>query len=216
MVEAKDIIQIPIEDASVEKANKYAMQSLHFTYNRMHLKNPSQRFRNIAFGKIMECTFEQLLKEKHISYDTFGETHYTQIDKYDIGINKHRCDIKGFFLRSNKALRELNKSTSWLLDCCALVPTDQLSSEKLKLDDFYIFAFMTANVRDIKQENILQSIIIQNGNVYFCGYITKNEFYSSSTKIPSGFTLCKQYSSTKTDNNMMKVHSLHPMKDLLS
>ena len=38
MVEAKDIIQIPVKTRAL-KSNKYAMQSLHFTYNRMHLKN---------------------------------------------------------------------------------------------------------------------------------------------------------------------------------
>lgn len=209
MIESKDIITREIQQTVVEDAMNYATQSIKYTYNRMHLWNTSQRMQKIIFGKIMEGTFVQLLREKDISFDTLGETHYTQIDKYDIGINGHRCDIKGFFLRNKETVLS---NIAWLLDCCALVPTDQLTSTSLKPDDYYIFAFLTAQIQN---ENTPQSMHINNGMVYFCGYISKKEFLQTSTRIPAGYTLCKQYAATKTENNMMKIFSLHPMNELL-
>src|SRR3989338_8187843 len=153
VVKAKDIIIVPAQDFWINKSLEYAIKSWPFTYNRMGKPNTYHRIQNIAKGLIPQFAFEGILKKKNIKHDKFGETDWHKIDKYDIGINGKRCDIKSNFLDLDSTYLKSRKfnpnNLNWFLDCQALVPTDQTWSETLKDDDYYIFAFVIGRIKNL-------------------------------------------------------------------
>src|SRR5262249_869659 len=92
--------------------------------------------------------------QKHIQYDLLGHTHWTKKDRYDVGIDGHRYDIKGFHIGDNVRKDALQNDTGWLLDCCALVPSDQLNSHSLKDDDIYVFPFLLGDFEKGSQPSL--------------------------------------------------------------
>jgi len=146
MVKKDDILIVRVTEELVAKAVEYAEKSLQYTYNRMGLANYYDRVRNIVSGVVMEGAFKKLLDYNNIKYDLLGNTHWTKKDRYDVGVDGHRYDAKGFFIKEPDKIKSIEKDKSWLLDCSALVPADQVASRNLEEDDIYIFPFMTGRV----------------------------------------------------------------------
>ncbi len=142
MITKDDIIRVDISKDMILDAVHYAEKSLHFTFNRMASKDPYNRIRNIVKGLIMESAFKHLLNTHNVSYDLLGNTHYTKKDRYDVGINGIKFDIKGYFVDNSYKINLINRDVSWFLDCCALVPSDQIQSASLQKDDVYVFPFL--------------------------------------------------------------------------
>jgi len=150
MVSREDILSVSVTDEMIFAGVEYAEKTLHYTFNRMGLKNHYNRIRNIVKGIVMERAFRALLDNHNVQYDLLGNTHWTKKDRYDVGIQGHRYDVKGFMVQDKAT--EIQEDTGWLLDCAALVPADQVESRNLKTDDYYVFPFMTGNfMQDIRQ-----------------------------------------------------------------
>ncbi len=98
MLQREDIFAVEITDQMIVDAVNYAEKSLHYTYNRMGSSNLYDRVRNIVKGLIMESAFKRLLDFHRVQYDLLGNTHWTKKDRYDVGIDGHKYDIKGFFI----------------------------------------------------------------------------------------------------------------------
>jgi len=144
LLNSKDIVQVDVVDDYIKAGVSYAEKSLHYTFNRMG-KSSYNRIRNIVKGVIMEEAFKGFLDSVDVEYDLLGATHWTKKDKYDVGINGSRCDVKGFFIGKHEHQQLIYKDPSWLLDCCALVPSDQVNSVNLKENDIYVFPFLTGD-----------------------------------------------------------------------
>jgi len=142
LITKNDILDVCVKESHILTAVLYAEKSLHYTYNRMGSGSSYNRLLNIVKGLIMEEAFKSLLDSLSVKYDLLGCTHWTKKDKYDIGINNSRCDIKGFYISNSFNQRQLLMDRSWFLDCCALVPSDQVESVNLKENDLYIFPFL--------------------------------------------------------------------------
>jgi len=142
MLTANDILTVEVTEKMILDAVHYAEKSLHYTYNRMGSSNLYDRVRNIVKGLIMESAFKRLLYYHKVRYDLLGNTHWTKKDRYDVGIDGHKYDIKGFHISESWKANAIKKDPGWLLDCCALVPSDQVDAKSLKEDDLYVFPFM--------------------------------------------------------------------------
>lgn len=149
MITAKDIFVVQVSEMMVSEGINYAEKSLHYTYNRMGLSNHYDRLRNIVKGLIMEQALKELLTIHNVHFDLLGNTHWMKKDRYDVGINGKRYDVKGNYISNQKDAHRVKLDPSWLLDCCALVPKDQVEAKSLAADDYYVFAYMIGSfVRD--------------------------------------------------------------------
>jgi hypothetical protein len=146
MITKTDIFTVDVSDKMILEAVHYAEKSLHYTYNRMGSSNMYDRVRNIVKGLIMEAAFKRLLDIHHVKYDLLGNTHFTKKDRYDVGIDGHKYDVKGFFIGESSKANAIKQDIGWLLDCSALVPSDQIAAKSLKNDDLYVFPFLTGEV----------------------------------------------------------------------
>jgi len=143
MITKKDIMEVRVRPVMIEAGIAYAERSLHFTFNRMGLSSHYNRIRNIISGIVMEEAFRRLLDGSHVKYDLMGRTHFTQKDRYDVGIRGNRYDVKGFVVKDEDRLAAASQDTGWFLECSALVPADQVAARSLREDDVYVFAFAT-------------------------------------------------------------------------
>jgi hypothetical protein len=142
MLTKEDIFVVQVSDKMILDAVHYAEKSLHYTYNRMGSAKPYDRVRNIVKGLVMEAAFKRLLEFHQVHFDLYGNTHWTKKDRYDVGIDGHKFDIKGFHIGESWKAEAIRKDRGWLLDCCALVPSDQIVTKSLKDDDYYVFPFL--------------------------------------------------------------------------
>jgi len=146
MITKEDIFRVDVSEQMILDAVHYAEKSLHYTFNRMGSSNLYDRVRNIVKGLIMESAFKRLLDYHNVQYDLLGNTHWTKKDRYDVGIGGHKFDIKGCFITETWKATAIKQDPGWLLDCSALVPSDQIHTKSLKSDDLYVFPIMTGEM----------------------------------------------------------------------
>jgi hypothetical protein len=162
----------------------YAEKSLHYTFNRMGSANLYNRVRRIVTGLVCEAAFKHLLDLHSVQYDLLGRTHWTKKDRYDVGISGHRFDVKGCHIEGDSRVNAVLEDPAWLLDCSALVPSDQLKASSLKDGDFYVFPFLTGEM----ERNTLSDYHSTDRYRYFVhcfwgyGWI-KNPSWSSKGKL---------------------------------
>ncbi|MEM2175309.1 MAG: hypothetical protein QXI58_06785 [Candidatus Micrarchaeia archaeon] len=147
----KDIRIMEALDKFVETGTKYAEKSWVYTFNRMGKADIYERMRNIVKGIIPQAAFEFLLKQKKINYQTKPRERWYEINRYDIFVDNRKYDIKANFIDTSKReFRNLSPdNVTPLLDCSALVPTDQLHSRSMEDNDIYIFCFLTGEIKNL-------------------------------------------------------------------
>jgi hypothetical protein len=150
MVTPADFIRSEYTPDLTQAGIAYACRSLPFTYDRMG-GSFLKRLRRIAAGVAVELAFRRLLGTKNIPHDSLGTTPFTDPDRYDIAIGGRRCDIKSFSIQQKKRISQINKFPRTLLDAQALVPADQIKTEKLIDDDIYVFSFLNALITPNRQ-----------------------------------------------------------------
>ncbi len=141
MLTASDFISAPYTPDMTQAGITYACKSLHFTYNRMGT-SPVKRLQRIVAGVGVELAFRRLLTKEQIPHDNLGATPFTDPDRYDIAIGGRRCDIKSFLLTQKERISQVRQRPEALLAAQALVPVDQIASERSSDTDLYIFAFL--------------------------------------------------------------------------
>lgn len=184
MISKDDIFLVEGTDQMVLDAVHYAEKSLHYTFNRMGKSNPYDRVRNIVKGLIMEAALKRLLDFHNVQYDLLGNTHWTKKDRYDVGLDGHRYDIKGYFVGDPSKVNAIKHDKSWLLDCCALVPSDQLNAKSLKEDDYYVFPFLVGDIDRNQGPDLFDSVKFKYRIHAFWDYAWfKNERWESMGKM---------------------------------
>lgn len=141
MLSPASLLRLPY-DASLTLAGiEYAKKSLHYTYDRMHLRLDA-RLRKIVAGVAVELAFQRWLEANAVPYDRLGLTAFTEKDKYDLALGGRRCDLKSFFVTDRDKITRMRRDPSVLLEATALVPDDQFRGESLGENDFYLFGFL--------------------------------------------------------------------------
>ena len=148
MVNASDIVELPISNDSFAAGLHYAALSWAATFNRMGFGDPYKRLEKILIGVVVENEFIHYLKTNHVKYDLTGRTEWYKADRYDIGIKDVPVDIKSTFIDLTssyikKKYRENPSKFDWFLNCQALVPMSQFNcSEERRIDKNYLFPFL--------------------------------------------------------------------------
>lgn len=172
MLTASDLIRLPYTPDLTEGGVEYALRSLSYTYDRMG-GSPYERLRRIVAGVAVELAFRRYLSQQNIPFDVKGATPFTDPDRYDVALGKHRCDVKSFHITHRKQITQIRKDPSILLDAPALVPSDQHARDGHSLNDLYIFAFLTgliaASQSDLK-------LVIQKGQPHYLVHVMPNEW----------------------------------------
>lgn len=148
------ILRLPYDSSLTVAGIEYAKQSLHYTYNRMHL-GLEARLRKIVAGVAVELAFRRWLQSQGVPFDLLGATHFTEKDKYDLRLAGRRCDVKSFLISDRRQITALRRDPAWLNAAEALVPEDQFQSDRLSEEDIYLFGFLagleTRSAKDLAQ-----------------------------------------------------------------
>jgi hypothetical protein len=146
-----DIKVLSVKDEFVEDGTKYAEKSWVYTFNRMGKADIYERMKNIVKGIIPQSAIEYLLKKNRIKYETKDRKRWFEINRYDIFVEGRKYDIKANFIDTRRPEFSTLSPTNLepLLDCSALVPTDQLHSRSMGDKDIYIFCFITGRANDL-------------------------------------------------------------------
>lgn len=142
MLTSADILVLPYDEQFSRAGVQYARDSLHFTYNRSKPEG-ADRLRKRVTGIAFEMATRRWLEAVSIRYDRLGATLLGDPDQFDLAIGGRRCDLKGQLIFEKSKITNLHADPSWLLDTAALVPEDQLMSERLGENDVYLFGFVT-------------------------------------------------------------------------
>ncbi|MEW6718478.1 MAG: hypothetical protein AB1345_13380 [Chloroflexota bacterium] len=140
-----DLIFLPYSSDLNLAGIAYACRSLPYTYDRVG-GTRAERLRRIVAGIAVELAFRRHLDTKNIPYDLLGATPFTQPDRYDLALGGRRCDIKSYIIHQRDHIRQIRRNPEVVLNASALVPVDQISSDKLGDEDIYVFVFLTALV----------------------------------------------------------------------
>jgi len=156
-----DIKVLSVKDEFVEDGTKYAEKSWVYTFNRMGKADIYERMRNIVKGIIPQSGIEYLLKKNIIKYETKDRKRWFEINRYDIFVEGRKYDIKANFIDTRRPeFSTLSPSNlEPLLDCSALVPTDQLHSRSMSDKDIYIFCFITGRTNDLYGYNPKEALV---------------------------------------------------------
>jgi hypothetical protein len=134
-------VRLPYDASLTEAGIRYATRSLHYTYNRMGL-GLALRLRKIVAGVAVEQALQRWLPGRGLAFDVLGQTPYTDSDRYDLRLGGRRCDVKSFWVSDRARISALRHNPACLLEAEALVPADQLRSDRLAGDDLYLFGFL--------------------------------------------------------------------------
>lgn len=123
----------------------YALQSLHYTFDRMRFgDNEHRRFYNIALGKSCEATLVRFLRQHGIPHlSRQGATPHTQPDHFDLRVMQEIVDLKTFKVPQDVA------TPSRLLDCLALVPDHHARDQWARRQHYqrYLFGYFAGELR---------------------------------------------------------------------
>ena len=145
MILSSDFLHLSYTPDLTEGGIAYAIRSLPYTYDRMG-GSPFNRLRRIVAGVAVELAFRRYLSERDIPYNVKGATPFTDLDRYDVSLGGHRCDIKSFLISHRRQISSLRTQPGLLLKAPALVPSDQHAADGHRDDDLYLFAFLTGLV----------------------------------------------------------------------
>lgn len=161
-------------DAMVESSVRYAIISMPFTVDRMHITEQKQRVLNIAKGKIAESLFKYFCNMNNIDVDfTVCSTPFWEVDKRDFVLNKSEWDIKNNFIYCcGNLLSGYN-----YVDLPALIPNrflgdqwskrnQQLISETIKTE--YLFTFLkNSDITNGKRGSGFLEVLLSNQQIEF-------------------------------------------------
>jgi hypothetical protein len=145
VLSVENLVHLPYTPDLTQAGLAYACRSLAYTYDRMG-GSQAERLCRIVAGKAVELAFRRHLVVEEVPHDNLGATAFTDPDHYDVAIGGRRCDLKSFQFFRKERIRRLRRNPGILLRAAALVPRDQMESERLEDKDLYIFAFLTGLV----------------------------------------------------------------------
>lgn len=142
MLTSNNLLQLPYTPDLTEGGIAYALRSLSYIYEREGASLYSKLRRTVA-NVAVQLAFRRYLASQNITFEVKASRPFTEAERYDVFLDKYRCDIKSFFISNRNQISEIKKNPSTLLNAQALVPSDQHASDGHSYKDLYIFAFTT-------------------------------------------------------------------------
>jgi hypothetical protein len=151
MLDASDLIHLPFTPDLTEGGITYACRKLACTWDRMG-DAPVEQLRHIVADIAVELSFRRYLREQAVPFQVLKTAPFTQTERYDISLGRHRCNLQCFLIPRRSQITKLLQDPGSLLHAPALVPVDQFAAEDHKPDDLYLFAFLLGVVADAQED----------------------------------------------------------------
>lgn len=219
---AEEIICLAILPTEVEAGLRYALQSLHYTFDRMGYRDDAaQRLAKIALGKTCEATLIRFLRQHAIPHlSTEGTTPHTDPDRFDLRVLNEIVDLKTFSVPDQVAQPDR------LLNCLALVPNHHQQDQWSKRQHYerFLFGFFKGKMRlqfkkaeghkDLGREEV--ELISVPAIFYLAAAPTIGECEKKFHAVRHG-TVCPQYpNGTRIDNMGCRIGELVSIQNFLT
>lgn len=219
---AEEIICLAILPAEVEAGLHYALQSLHYTFDRMGYKDDAaQRLAKIALGKTCEATLLRFLRQHAIPHlSAEGATPHTDPDRFDLRVLNEIVDLKTFGVPDQVAQPER------LVNCLALVPAQHRQDQWSRRQHYerFLFGFFKGKMR-LQFKNAELKKDLGRGEVeltsvpaifYLAAAPTIGECEKQFHAVRHG-TVCPQYpNGTRIDNMGCRIGELTSIQNFLT
>jgi hypothetical protein len=141
MITASDLLHLPYTRDLTEGGIAYALRSLPYSFPRSG-GLLYDRLRRAVAGVAVELAFRRYLSEQRISFEVKSALPFTEHDRYDVMLDRRRCEIKSFLISQRDQIAELKRDPHTLLNAPALVASDQHAGDGHSHHDLYLFAFL--------------------------------------------------------------------------
>jgi hypothetical protein len=156
MLSASDLIHLPYTRDLTEGGIAYALRSLPYTYNRGSI-SAQDHLRRLVASAAVQLAFRRYLSERNIPFEVKGAAPFTEHERYDVTLDRRRCDIQSFLISQPDQISEMQRNPQILLKAPALVASDQHAGDIHSQFDLYLFAFLSGRITTSANE--LQKMI---------------------------------------------------------
>jgi hypothetical protein len=158
MLSPTDLIHLPYTRDLTEGGIAYALRSLPYLYNRVGGSSYDALRRMVASAAV-QLAFRRYLSEQNIPFEVKGAAPFTEHDRYDVSLGRHRCDIQSFLISHRDQIAELRRNPQVLLKAPALVASDQHAGDIHSQFDLYLFAFLSGLITTstIELQNVIEA-----------------------------------------------------------
>lgn len=163
MLTTKDLLRLPFTPDLTEGGIEYALRSLSYIYEKAG-ENLYSRLRRTVVNVSVELAFRRYLATQNIEFEVKASRPFTDSERYDVFLDKYRCQVKSFFISNRVQISEIKRNVSALLSAPALVPSDHHASGGHSYNDLYVFAFATGLIAASQAD--LQKAIAKNQKHY--------------------------------------------------
>jgi hypothetical protein len=163
MLSTNNLLHLPFTPDLTEGGIEYALRSLSYIYEKAG-GNLYSRLRRTVANVSVELAFRRYLATQNIEFEVKASRPFTDSERYDVFLDKYRCQVKSFFISNRNQILEIKHNASVLLNAPALVPSDHHASDGHSYNDLYIFAFATGLIAASQAD--LQKAIAKNQKHY--------------------------------------------------
>jgi len=142
MLTANNLLRLPYTPDLTEGGIAYALRSLSYVYQRAGTPLYGRLRRTVA-NVAVELAFRRYLATQNIEFEVKASKPFTDSERYDVFLEKYRCNIKTYFISHRNQILEIKNNLSTLLNAPALVPSDHHAGDGWSYNDLYVFAFAT-------------------------------------------------------------------------
>jgi hypothetical protein len=142
MLNANNLLHLKFTPDLTEGGVAYALRSLSYIYERAGTSLYGRLRRTVA-NVAVELAFRRYLATQNIEFEVKASRPFTDSERYDVFLDKYRCQLKSFFISNRNQISEIKNNSAILLNAPALVPSDHHASDGHSYNDLYVFAFAT-------------------------------------------------------------------------
>ncbi|MBL8090000.1 MAG: hypothetical protein JNJ43_06715 [Anaerolineales bacterium] len=163
MLSTNNLLHLPFTPDLTEGGIAYALRSLSYIYERAGTSLHNRLRRTVA-NVAVELAFRRYLATQNIEFEVKASRPFTDSERYDVFLDKYRCQLKSFFISNRNQISELKHQPEILLNAPALVPSDHHASDGHSFNDLYVFAFATGLIAASQAD--LQKVLAKNQKHY--------------------------------------------------
>ncbi|MBN2500418.1 MAG: hypothetical protein JXB38_06580 [Anaerolineales bacterium] len=151
MLAPQDPLTIPYTPDLTQAGIAYVQHNLHYIGGQYGGTRP-QRLQGIVTEKIVELAFRRHLTTAQIPHELVETPSFAAGSDVGVTLGGRRCELISYLFAEREIIRAVGADPRQLLQAEALVPKEQLVSERLADEDVYLFAFLLGLVADDESE----------------------------------------------------------------
>lgn len=163
MIGISDFVRLPYTPDITEGGIAFVLRSLP------HGGLSFDKIRRRVAGAVVELAFRRYLSQQDIPFEIIPATPFTEPNKHDVSLGRHRCDIKSFLISHRDQILQMKTNPTILLNAPALVPADLHAGDGNLDNDLYLFAFLSGLV--VTTRNDLRNANESNQPNYFIQFM---------------------------------------------